>query len=65
MPRQARKKEKPSYPPTEIYAEQTLWNCHNLKTGLRTHINGVLAQVLKKYPQDYALELLRVEGGAR
>ena len=48
--------------PTDIYSEQAVWLCRNLALGHTTRINGVLAQVLKKYPAAYHLRLLAPEG---
>jgi hypothetical protein len=42
----------------EIYSEEAVWLCENLKTNYKTRIHGALAQILKKYPQDYNLRLL-------
>ena len=53
---------KRKYPPTEVYSEVALWECENLKTGFSTRINGVLAQVLKKYPNEYTLTFVSSEG---
>ena len=50
------------FPPTEVYGEESLWECENLKTGFCTKINGVLAQILKKYPRDYCLTFVSAEG---
>lgn len=49
-------------PTTEIYQETALWQCESLNTGLSTRINGVLAQVLKKYPQEYKLTFVSSKG---
>jgi hypothetical protein len=49
---------------TGIYSEDSVWMCTNRKSGFRTRINGALAEILKKYPQDYRLKLLKeVPGG--
>ncbi len=60
----ARKKTSPAQSDItpEIYTEQALWQCKNLQTGLKTRINGALAQVLKKYPADYQLVFIAAEG---
>ena len=44
-----------------LYSEQAIWLCKNRKTGFKTRISGVLAQVLRKYPQDYRLKLLKIK----
>ncbi len=44
--------------PQELYGEQALWQCKNLSSGIRHHINGALAQILKRYPTDYELTFL-------
>ena len=44
------------------YAESALWKCTNLITGYSTRINGVLASILRKYPDDYKLEFISHEG---
>ena len=48
------------YTETDIYAETAVWLCTNLKTGYKTRIHGSLAQILKKYPEDYKLSLLSI-----
>lgn len=45
-----------------LYGERALWSCLNKNTGFTTHINGALANVLKKYPNDYELKLLQPQG---
>lgn len=50
-------------PTTDVYSEQALWLCANRQTGFKTRIHGALAQILKKYPQDYRLKLLSTPGG--
>ncbi len=42
----------------DIYGEDSLWECENLKSGVIHHINGALAQVLKHYPEDYTLTFI-------
>ncbi|WP_373531904.1 hypothetical protein [Vampirovibrio sp.] len=46
----------------DIYSEQALWLCENPKTRFKTKIHGALAQILKKYPGDYRLKLLKIKG---
>ena len=41
-----------------LYSEESVWLCENRKTQYKTRIHGALAQILKKYPQDYRLRLL-------
>lgn len=45
----------------DIYGEQAIWLCENRRTGFRTRIQGVLAQILKQYPADYHLQLLKIK----
>lgn len=45
-------------PEVNIYSEEAVWLCENLKTNYKTRIHGALAQILKKYPNDYRLRLL-------
>jgi hypothetical protein len=45
----------------QIYSEHAIWLCENAKTGFQTRINGVLAQILQKYPDDYHLKPLKVK----
>jgi hypothetical protein len=45
----------------DIYAEVAVWLCTNLRTGYKTRIHGALAQILKKYPEDYRLSLLSTQ----
>jgi hypothetical protein len=44
------------------YSEQAIWLCKNRLTGFKTRINGALAQILKKYPNDYRLKFLKMRG---
>lgn len=46
---------------TELYGETAVWACRNLQSGLMHHVHGVLAQLLKQYPEAYALEFLGLE----
>ncbi|HEY9745590.1 MAG TPA: hypothetical protein V6C99_05180 [Oculatellaceae cyanobacterium] len=46
----------------DAYGENAVWLCKNRKTGYKTRISGVLAQILKKYPKDYKLKLLKMKG---
>lgn len=48
--------------PPDIYSEQALWLCENRKTRFKTKIHGALAQILKKYPGEYRLKLLKIKG---
>jgi hypothetical protein len=45
---------------TDAYSEQAVWLCKNRLTGFKTRINGALAQILKKYPNDYKLKFLKM-----
>ncbi len=45
----------------DLYSELAVWLCENRKTRFKTRIQGTLAQVLKKYPNDYKLRLLLVK----
>lgn len=45
-------------PRQDIYSEESVWLCENRKTLYKTRIHGALAQILKKYPNDYKLRLL-------
>jgi hypothetical protein len=54
--------EPTSKPEADIYSEQALWLCENRKTRFKTKIHGALAQILKKYPGDYRLKLLKIKG---
>lgn len=47
----------------ELYSERAVWLCKNRKTGFKTRISGALAQILKKYPEDYYLKLLKIKEG--
>jgi len=49
------------YAPEDIYSEAAVWLCKNKKTGYKTRIHGALAQILKKYPNDYKLRLLSIK----
>lgn len=57
-------KKQAAQKPDNIYAESVVWQCTNLNSGLTSNINGVLAQVLKKYPKDYELQLLEPQPSA-
>jgi hypothetical protein len=46
--------------PADMYTEAAVWLCENRMTRFKTRINGALAQILKKYPEDYKLRLLSV-----
>jgi len=52
----------PTGPWQDIYAQNALWQCLNIKTQSVHQINGVLAQVLKRYPDDYDLTFLSPKG---
>lgn len=43
------------------YSEHAVWLCENRKTQYKTRINGALAEILKKYPEDYCLRLLAIK----
>lgn len=43
-----------------MYGENATWMCRNKHTQFRVKINGALAEILKKYPNDYALKLLHI-----
>lgn len=46
---------------SQLYSEQAVWLCENRQTRFKTRINGVLAQILKQYPNDYKLRLLAIK----
>ncbi len=50
--------------PPDIYSEQAIWLCENRKTKFKTRIQGTLAQILKQFPADYRLKLLKLKGAA-
>lgn len=52
----------PGANPVDIYSEQAVWLCENRKTKFKTRIQGTLAQILKQYPTDYRLKLLKLKG---
>ena len=47
--------------PTNFFSEMATWLCENRKTGFRTRIQGTLAYILTKYPDDYKLRLLSIQ----
>jgi hypothetical protein len=50
-----------SPPGPDIYSESAVWLCENRKTRFKTRIHGALAQILKQYPNDYKLKLLKMK----
>lgn len=46
----------------DVYSERAVWLCTNRKTFYKTRIHGALAEILKKYPQEYKLKFLYLEG---
>jgi hypothetical protein len=52
---------KKQLPEAELYSEYAVWLCENRQTRFKTRINGALAQILKKYPNDYRLRLLSIK----
>lgn len=44
------------------YGEEALWRCKNLRSGVESCINGVLAEILERcYPRDYDLSFLKFD----
>lgn len=58
-PRRRRRKPKSL---KDAYGETAVWDCLNCKSGVSHRINGVLAQILKHYPEDYELTFVSPEG---
>lgn len=48
----------------KIYSENAVWLCENKQTRFKTRVNGPLAEILKKYSDDYKLRLLSVKEAA-
>jgi hypothetical protein len=46
---------------SNVFSETAVWLCENRKTRFKTRINGALAEILKKYPDDYKLRLLKIK----
>ncbi|HEY9685478.1 MAG TPA: hypothetical protein V6C52_00735 [Coleofasciculaceae cyanobacterium] len=57
----AKSQGKKRLPETELYSEYAVWLCENRQTRFKTRINGALAEILKKYPNDYRLRLLSIK----
>ena len=59
--RQTNAQSKKRLPESTLYSEHAVWLCENRKTRFKTRINGALAEILKKYPDDYRLRLLSIK----
>jgi len=44
-----------AYDPKIDFANEAVWLCINRHNNYRTKVNGALAQILLKYPNDYEL----------